>query len=146
MDASDIELRNATYRSFVEVGRAPTAGEVATSTGASADDVRSGWRRLHDAHALVLDEAGDLRMANPFSAVPTSFRVVAAGREWFANCAWDAFGIGAALHVDSHITTECPDCHDPIQLTVRDQRPDDDSLVFHVLVPAVAWWQDIGFT
>jgi len=31
-------------------------------------------------------------------------------------------------------------------LVVRDGRPDDASLVFHVLVPAVTWWQDIGFT
>ena len=57
-----------------------------------------------------------------------------------------AFGIGAALHVDSVIETECPDCHEPIRLVVRDGRPDDASLVFHVLVPAVTWWQDIGFT
>lgn len=146
MDASDIELRNATYRSFVELGRAPSAGEVATATGLGAAEVQQGWLRLHDAHALVLDASGSLRMANPFSAVPTSYRVAAAGRDWYANCAWDAFGIGAALHVESRIATECPDCRDPIRLTVRDQRPDDESLVFHVLVPAVSWWQDIGFT
>lgn len=29
MDAADIELRNATYPRFVELGRAPTAGEIA---------------------------------------------------------------------------------------------------------------------
>ena len=146
MDADDRQLRNATYGRFVELGRAPTAAEVASTTQRSETDVRAGWRRLHDAHALVLDGAGEIRMANPFSAVPTPFRVEAAGKRWYANCAWDAFGIGAALHVDSVIDTDCADCHQPIRLHVQDGRPDDTDLVFHVLVPAVSWWQDIGFT
>ena len=47
-------------------------------------------------------------MANPFSAVPTPYRVQADGRSWFANCAWDAFGICAALHVDGRIETVVP--------------------------------------
>ena len=146
MDASDIALRNATYRRFVELGRAPEAGEVAAVIGGSWVDVQAGWRRLHDAHALVLDDAGKIRMANPFSAVPTPFRVEAAGKGWYGNCGWDAFGIGAAMQVDSVIDTDCPDCREPIHLVVRDGRPDDASLVFHVLVPAETWWQEIGFT
>lgn len=147
MDDSDIQLRNATYRLFVELGRSPTAGEVASGLGIPVEEAREGWRRLHDGHALVLDPAtGDLRMANPFSAVPTPFRVSAAGRDWFANCGWDAFGIGAALHVESVIHTECADCATPLEIRVRDGRPDDADLVFHVLVPAIEWWQDIGFT
>jgi hypothetical protein len=59
---------------------------------------------------------------------------------------WDALGIGAALHVDSVIHTECPDCHTPLAITVRNEQPDDGSLVFHVLVPATEWWNDIGYT
>ncbi len=146
MDAEDIDLRNATYQSFVELGRAPTAAEVAATTGSSATAVRDGWQRLHDAHALVLDDAGEIAMANPFAARPTPFRVEAVGRSWFANCAWDAFGIGAALESDSTIHTECPDCRQPIDIDVRDGRPDDTDLVFHVLVPAASWWDDIGYT
>ncbi|HET9613321.1 MAG TPA: organomercurial lyase, partial [Candidatus Limnocylindrales bacterium] len=104
------------------------------------------WLRLHDAHALVLDGGGAIRMLNPFSAVPTAFRVEAGGRSWYANCGWDAFGIGAALGVDSVIDTECGDCHEPLRIDVRDRRPDPTDLVWHVLVPARQWWQDIGFT
>ncbi len=94
----------------------------------------------------MLDASGEIRMVNPFAAQPTSFKVEAAGRSWFANCAWDAFGIGAALHVDSTIHTECGDCHSPLQINVSGGRPDDVDLVFHVLVPAISWWNDIGFT
>ena len=146
MDAAGIELRNATYRQFIELGRAPSAAEVAIATGETEADVRDGWRRLHDAHALVLDEADRIRMLNPFAAQPTSFRVRAAGRSWFANCAWDAFGIGAALRVDSTIHAECADCHSSLTVNVRAGQPDPTDLVFHVLVPAASWWEDIGFT
>jgi hypothetical protein len=144
---SDLELRNRTYGLFVELGRAPTAEEVAVATGGTEEDVRAGWRRLHDAHALVLDAStGEIRMANPFSAVPTAYRVQAAGRWWYANCAWDAFGVCAALHVDGRIETSCADCGEPIVVEIRDRRPDDESLVFHCLVPAAQWWDDIVFT
>jgi hypothetical protein len=85
-------------------------------------------------------------MANPFSAVPTRFRVHAGGRSWFANCAWDAFGICAALDVDGEIQTSCPDCGEAIEVSVVDRRPDDENLLFHCLVPARAWWDDIVFT
>ncbi len=146
MDDADIDLRNATYRRFVELGRAPSPAEVADATGSSEPAVREGWQRLHDAHALVLDDGGEIRMANPFAAQPTPFRVEARGRSWYANCAWDAFGIGAALHEDSTIHTECADCHAAIDITVRDGDPDDTDLVFHVLVPAASWWDDIGYT
>jgi hypothetical protein len=142
MDDADIEIRNRTYARFVELGRAPTPAEVE-----EADEVLAAWRRLHDAHALVLEAAThELRMANPFSAVPTAYRVEAAGRWWFANCAWDAFGICAALHTDGRIEATCPDCGEPIAVDVRDQRPADESLLFHCLVPARDWWADIVFT
>jgi hypothetical protein len=147
MDGSDLELRNRTYRRFVESGRAPTASELAAETGTPIDEVRAGWRRLHDAHAIVLDPAmAEIRMANPFSAVPTPHRVEVAGRTWFANCAWDAFGIGAALQVDSVVESTCPDCGASLRVTVTDGRPDDGDLLFHVLVPASTWWADIGYT
>jgi hypothetical protein len=142
MDESDIAIRNRTYARFVELGRAPTAAEVG-----EPDEVLAAWRRLHDAHALVLNVATDeLRMANPFSAVPTAYRVEADGRWWYANCAWDAFGICAALRSDGRIETSCPDCGDALVVEVSRERPDDDSLVFQCLVPARDWWKDIVFT
>ena len=85
-------------------------------------------------------------MANPFSAAPTRHRVHAAGRSWYAACAWDSFGICAALHADGTIETSCADCRDAVTVNVRNQRPDDKSLLFHCLVPAAHWWNDIGFT
>ncbi len=119
---------------------------MAARTDAAPDEVAAAWRRLHDGHALVLDQAGAILMANPFSAVETPHRVEAAGRSWFGNCGWDAFGIGAALHVDSTIHTTCADCGESIDLDVRNGLPADKEPVFHILVPAREWWNDIRFT
>jgi hypothetical protein len=147
VDDDDVALRNATYRLLVRLGRVPDAGEVAVHTDRTAADVRAGWARLHRAHALVLDEGGGaIRMANPFSGVATPHRVLADGRWWYANCAWDAFGICAALHVDGRIESSCPDCGGPIDVGVRGGEPDRTDLLFHCLVPARAWWDDIVFT
>ena len=147
MDSDDVALRNVTYGLFVELGRAPTLDDVAPSLGLTPDDVWAGWQRLHDAHALVLQShTRELRMANPFSAVPTAYRVFADDRWWYANCAWDAFGICAALHTEGRIEASCADCGDPITVHVRDTHPDNDSLLFHCVVPAVRWWDDIVFT
>jgi hypothetical protein len=147
MHERTLEIRKLTYRMFVELGRAPTADELADAAGLSRSDVDAAWEELHRAHALVLNPARtEIRMASPFSAVPTAYRVRAAGRWWYGNCAWDALGICAALHVDGTIETSCPDCGEGIVLELRHQRVDDERLLFHCLVPAAHWWEDILFT
>ena len=147
MDGGDLALRNTTYALFVREGRAPTAEDVARETRRPEEEVRAAWERLHHEHAIVLDaETRSIRMANPFSAVPTPFLVHAADRDWYANCAWDAFGICVVLGADGRIETSCPDCGEAINVEVRDMQPDDESLLFHCLVPAAHWWDDIVFT
>jgi hypothetical protein len=147
MEARLLGVRNLTYGLFVELGRAPTVEEVARAAGTSRVDVETIWRELHQQHALVLNPGSrEIRMANPFSAVPSAYRVNAADRWWYANCAWDAIGICAALHVGGRIETSCPDCGEEISLEVRDQAVGDEGLLFHCLVPAARWWDDIVFT
>ena len=147
MDEHDLVLRRLTYGLLVDLRRAPTATEVATAAGSTTSDVLAGWQRLHDEHALVLNDARtEIRMANPFSAVPTAYRVLVAGTWWYGNCAWDAFGICAALQSDGRIESSCPDCGEPLVVNVRSQEPDDQTLLFHCLVPASHWWDDIVHT
>jgi Alkylmercury lyase len=135
----DLGLRNLVYRRFVELGRAPTMAELATTEEALG--------RLHERRMVVLEpDRPEIRMAIPFSAVPTPYRVEAGGRSWFANCGWDAYGILAALGVDGHISSSCPDCGEPIEIDVVDRRPEPADDVFHVLMPARSWWEDIVFT
>ena len=147
MDEADVRIRNHVYRRFVELGRAPRFDELAAELGLSPDEIEAAMRRLHDAHALVLEPDGSrILMAHPFSAVPTPHRVHENDRWWYANCAWDAFGILAALGVDGHVASSCPDCAQPVEITVRGAKPVDDDHVVHINVPAAHWWDDIVFT
>ena len=142
IDADLIALRNRTYAAFVELSRAPSPSDLGHE-----HHVIEGWQLLHDAHALVLEPDGNaIRMANPFSAVATPYRVLAQGHWWYANCAWDAFGICAALGVDGRVESACADCGEPYAVEVRGARIDRPDLFFHVLVPAARWWDDIVFT
>jgi hypothetical protein len=142
VDDADLDLRRRTYAYFVEHGRAPAAAELG-----DPEEIVAGWLRLHAEHALVLNPATDeLRMLNPFSVVPTAYRVQAGGRWWYGNCAWDALGICAALGSDGRVETSCPDCGEALVVDIHDGQPDDESLLFHCLVPAARWWDDIVFT
>ena len=148
MDELDLRIRNRIYSSFVQSGNAPTTAGIAAELDLPVGEVEDAFRRLHDAHALVLQPGSlELRMLNPFSLIETQHRVEAAGRSWFGNCAWDALGIPAALHVDGRIESACADCGERVELEVRDGRLVRGSeLLWHVLLPARHWWDDIAFT
>jgi hypothetical protein len=144
----DLRIRNEIYSSFIRTGAAPAPAELARALDLDPDHVADAYRRLHDAHALVLRPGTtEIRMLNPFSTVETPHRVEADCRSWFANCAWDALGIPAALHTDGSVVSECPDCGEPLALEVRDGRlARGAGLLVHFVVPARHWWDDIAFT
>ena len=148
MDELDLRIRNHAYGSFVRTGTTLGAPEAAAELGLGAEEVRRAYRRLHDAHALVLRPGTDeVLMLNPFSAVETPHRVEAAGRSWYANCAWDALGIPWALHVDGRIASACPDCGEGLELELADgELVRGADLLVHFVVPARRWWEDIAFT
>ncbi len=148
MDELDLRVRNHAYSSFVRDGNASTPAEVAAELGLTETEAAEAYRRLHDAHALVLHPGTtEIRMLNPFSAVETPHRVEAAGRSWYANCAWDALGIPVALHTDGSIVSLCPDCGEPLELEVHGgELVRGRELLVHFVVPARRWWDDIGFT
>jgi hypothetical protein len=148
MDAFDLDVRRHVYFSIVANGRPPSTSDVAAALGLAEDDAASAYRRLHDAHALVLfPDTTDIWMANPFCFAPTPHRVHAGGRSWSGTCCWDSLGIPAALHGDGRIDTECACCGEPLALAVADgELVEGSELLCHVLVPARRWWEDIGFT
>jgi len=147
VDEHDRRIRNHLYARFVELGRALRSSEAATELGLAGADVEAAFRRLDDAHALVLErDTLEIRMLNPFSCVPSAWRVHAAGRTWYSNCAWDSFAVCAALHTDGRIESSCADCGEPIEVEVRKRLAVDGDYLFHVLVPARHWWDDIVFT
>lgn len=135
------------YDRFVAVGRPPTVAEAAQALGVGEAEVAEAYRRLEQAHVIVLAPGTlDVWMANPLSAVPTPFRVETERGAYFGNCVWDAFGIPAMLGVDGRVETSCPDCGEPLAFSVRDGELEPVDAVAHFAVPAARWWDNIAFT
>jgi hypothetical protein len=138
------ELRQVVYREFVEQGRPPTAAEAARRLRVGVEEVLAGWGRLHDDHVLVLDaDRVGVRMAHPFSARPMGFVVASAEQKWWGGCAWDCFGIMAALDQPVLVATTCLGCGRPLALLADPQAPPPEPYVAHFLVPAARWWDDV---
>ncbi|HEX6022076.1 MAG TPA: organomercurial lyase [Solirubrobacter sp.] len=122
---SAFALRRRIFESFAATGQ---PGE------------HEGLEELAEQHIVVLDDDGRILMAHPFAAHTNGARVRSGDREWWGNCAWDAFGIIAALGLRRATVTA-----QGITLTVDGDRIDGDA-VFGVLVPAAHWWDDIAYT
>jgi Alkylmercury lyase len=121
---------------------------VAEDLGLDDAAVADSFRRLDEAHAIVLEPGTlDVWMAAPLSARPTGFRVrTADGRSYFGTCAWDGPGVLAMLGVDGTVDTVCHDCDEPLELEVRVGELRPIEAVAHFAVPAAKWWEDIGHT
>jgi Alkylmercury lyase len=148
MEPLDLDVRRHVYFSVVANGRPPTVAETAASLGLEPGEAEASYRRLHDAHALVLfPDTTDVWMANPWCFAETPHRVRAGGRAWTATCAWDALGIPGALHGDGEVDTACACCGEALALRVEDgELAEGRDVLVHFLVPARRWWDDIGFT
>jgi hypothetical protein len=145
MSRFDAIIRATVVRTLSRTGAAPSVAHLAASTGESEEAVRAALHSLADARRLVLVPGTDtVRMAHPFSAVPTDFIVTIGERRWFANCVWDGLSILALLG-DGRLTTRSPGTREPIELTVSGGAVTGEALV-HFLVPVRHFWDDIGFT
>jgi hypothetical protein len=143
----DTAVKLAIYRSTAESGRIPSSEAVAQRVQASTDEVAQAYAGLRATRLLLLEPDGiTIRMAPPFSGVPTRHRVVVGGIEYFANCAWDALGIPAALHRPGMVHSRCEQSHEPLNLSVDVTGPQPSTWLFHCLVPAAKWWDDLVFT
>jgi len=141
-------VRHAIYRHFAETARAPEVEEIAAVCRITPEQAKAVLLDLDKAHALFLDPGTfDIRIANPFSSVPTEFRVAAGRRTYFANCAWDSFGVIAALGSDEgEIEAVCAENGASLRLAVRDGEVMDHGEVVHFLVPFSSWYEDLVFT
>jgi Alkylmercury lyase len=154
----DTKVKLAIYEITAETGSVPNSSEVSRkidppsrrsgATGIDEAEVLGAFGRLH-ANRLVLPEPGDprrIRMAPPFSGVPTKFPVEANGKKYYANCVWDAYGIAAALHSDAISRASDGHTGEPLMLEVKNGAPVLEPYVAHFAVPAAHWWDDLVFT
>lgn len=143
----DTQVKLAIYHHFAATGQRPSPRDVALAVNSDVAQVVDAYARLRAQRVLVLEADGaSIRMAPPFSGVPTPHQVEAGGQEYFGNCAWDAFGVLAALHKPGIVYSRCGQSGEPLRLVVDLNGPEPSGWLFHCLVPAARWWDDIVFT
>jgi Alkylmercury lyase len=143
----DTDIKVAAYRQFADTGQAPTPAELAGGLGCSQEEVRAAFARLRANRVLLIEPDGEtIRMAPPFSGVPTAHRVEIGEQRYFANCAWDALGIPAALHRAAVVHSRCGQSGQALRLEVGMDGPEPSEWLFHCQVPAARWWADLVFT
>src|SRR5437660_12891731 len=117
------EVRLHVFQRAADTGVVPQPSQIAAALARPQAEVEQALKQLAAGKVLILaPNDGNIWAANPFCAVPSGFRVRAAGKKYWGICIWDALGIAAALGADAIVTTTCGDCGDVMTLEVRDGR------------------------
>src|SRR5258706_7866791 len=97
-----VGVRIAVLERTIASGQVPTAGEVATELDMPVAIVQEAYAKLGEDHVFVCDQddPSRLRMAAPFSAVPTAFKVSAPGGAFYGHFVWGPLGILSLLGRD----------------------------------------------
>jgi hypothetical protein len=141
------QTRHFVYAQIAETSRPPSVDETAVHFDISAEAASELYKELHNCHAVFLDlDKMAIRMANPFSGIPTDFKVHANGKTYFANCAWDMLGIPAALHCDAVIDAVFTESNESVQLEVKDGKVTNGGLLVHFPLAFSHWYDDLVFT
>jgi hypothetical protein len=142
------DVRLHVIRTAMDTATVPSASETAASLRISVEQAVEAYRHLSEGHVYVLEpkDSTRLRMANPFSAVATAFKVEASGKSYYGNCVWDGLGIVSLMGGTGQLTTLCPDCGEPLTLVVSGRELVQEEGVVHFSVPAAHWWDDIIYT
>jgi hypothetical protein len=143
----DVAVKLAIYHHFAETGSRPSPADIGARIGATETDAMAAYERLQAQRVLVLEPDGvSIRMAPPFSGVPTQHVVETEGVRYYANCAWDSLGIPAAIHRPAVVRSRCEQSKAPLEMKVGLDGPPQIDWLFHCAVPAARWWDDIVFT
>ena len=146
-DIDPVALRVFVYDELLDRGTPPRIAEIAAHFGVAPNEARSALAELRIGKTiLVHPQSGEVWMAGPFSATETPYRVTLGHTQWWANCAWDMFGIATIARAIVGVDTHCTDCGDPMSLVCDPAVAPNDEGVVHFLVPARRWYENIGFT
>ena len=141
------QIRHFVYNHFADTTRPPSVEETAAHFNISIEEAGEYYKELDNRHAFFLDPGTlNIRMAWPFSATPTDFKVHANGRTYYANCAWDMLGVPALLQCDAVMDAKFTESNEPIQLEVKDGKVTNSELLIHFPVAFSRWYDDLVFT
>jgi hypothetical protein len=149
------KVRHFVYNHFADTTHPPNVEDTAAYFNISTQEASEYYKELHNRHAFFLEpESLAIRMANPFSGIPTDFKVHANGKIYYANCAWDMLGIPAALHTDAAIEAVCTESNETVKLEIRNgnialvavpggEDAASSTLLVHFPLPFARWYDDL---
>ena len=150
------QVRHFVYSHFADTTLPPSVDEAARHFNISTEEASALYKELHNRHAFFLEsDMLSIRMAWPFSGIPTDFKVHINGKTYYANCAWDMLGIPATLHTDAVIEAVCTESNDSVQLEIKngqimksrsEAKWTNYDLLIHFPFPFSRWYDDLVFT
>ena len=150
------QVRAFVYNHFADTALPPSVEDAAQHFNISIEEASEMYEELHNRHAFFLEpETLTVRMAWPFSAVPTIFKVHANGKTYYANCAWDMLGIPVLLQRAAILEAVCTESNEAVRLEVKNGKivqgiaaedGGSSSLLVHFPLPFARWYDDVVFT
>lgn len=141
LGAAGDKVHRAVLRSYAASGRAPSALKIADATGMALQEVAASLVSLAGCDLVVLDSAGGVVGAYPFTCHPGEHLVETGGITIGAMCAIDALGIGAMLGQPAIVRSACRYCGHPLVVELSDKGRE-----LHRVDPAgIAIWSGLGY-
>jgi hypothetical protein len=140
-------VRKLVYDEFLAHSVPPVVEDLMRALSITRETVERILGELDAArHLALVKGTSRILMAWPFSAIATPYRMERGGREYFANCAWDAIAFHAMVRDDVRVRASCHHCAEPIEIDLSEGhaiRTTPADAIVYLAIPAARWWDDI---
>ena len=141
------QIRHFVYNHFADTTLPPSVEDTTVHFNISTEEAGEYYKELNNRHAFFLEsDTLSIRMAWPFSAIPTDFKVHANGKTYYGNCAWDMLGVPALLQCDAVMDAKFTESNESVQLEVKEGKVSNSELLIHFPVAFSHWYDDLVFT
>lgn len=124
LDEVEDRIRRLILQAYAVEGEAPEFSEIVAASGLAPEVVAATLRRLAERDLVVLDRAGHVAGAYPFTDRHTEHRVEVGEVAFTAMCAIDALGIGAMLGRNGAIRSTCRLCRRSLSIRTESRGVD----------------------
>lgn len=144
---NNASLHAAIITFFLKHQRPPAVSEIATQFRCDEAQARSGLKALAKYHGAVLHpNSGEIWVAHPFSAAPTTCVVRSGSRAWWGNCAWCSLGLAQLAGGTATIETRMGALDDFATIRIEDGKLLDTDYVVHFPIPMRNAWDNVIYT
>ncbi|MHA2102827.1 MAG: organomercurial lyase [Candidatus Hodarchaeales archaeon] len=141
-------IRYYIYCYFIKNSRAPILEEISAVFQLSKPETVVILNELEELHHLkLIPGVSRILMAWPFSNISTQYKVISEdGKEYFANCAWDAIAFHIVLNQSIEINSYCNHCTHLINLGVTKDSiitKNPESTIVNFIKPISQWMDNV---